>query len=120
MQNATAKVIPAQGLQSDGYRQAPVLHDRVHGKSRDIFVKKLRDIADAIERGELDGARLQWLDTHGMLVEVGDRTYNLLKEIPPAGEQIAVTGMETLTRTAWTDDGSGTVQLLCTTVVEEG
>ncbi len=105
MQNATAEVIPITGLQSDGYRLQPVLHDRVHGKSRDIFVKKLRDIADQIERGELDGVRAQWLDTHGLNLE---------------DDGTAVTGMETLTRTAWTEDGSGTVQLLCTTVVEEG
>ncbi len=120
MQDSTAQVIPIGIAKQDGYPQLPVLHDRVAGNARAIFVKKLRDIADAIERGEFDGARAQWLDTHGMLVEVGDKTYNLVTQTPPPGEQVAISGMEVLTRTAWTEDGSGEVALKCTTVVEEG
>ncbi len=103
MQDAAAKVIPiARSREGGDYSNLPVLHDRVQGNSREIFVKKCRDTADAIERGELDGARLQWLDTHGLHIEDG----------------IATTGIETVTRTAWTEDGSGKVQLVCLTVEE--
>jgi hypothetical protein len=105
---STAKVIPIADARSDGYRRMPDVHDRVRGKGREIFVKRLREIADAIERGELDGARAQWLDTHG-----GD-----VKNGTIEADGTVISGMEILTRTAWTEDGSGQVKLVCTTVEE--
>lgn len=105
MQN-TAQVIPiTEAKSAAGYRLTPTVNERVKGNGRKIFVKRLRDIADAIERGELDGARAQWLDTHGEHLE---------------DDGTATSGMEVVTRTAWTDNGSGQVKLQVTTIVEEG
>lgn len=102
---SNAKVIPISESRAAGYRLLPGINERVRGYGRAIFVKKLRDIADAIERGELDGARAQWLDTHGENREA---------------DGTAVSGMEIVTRTAWSADGSGQVKLQVTTIEEEG
>ncbi len=53
----------------------PTLHARVQGVGRDIAVAKFRELADKIESGELDGARVQWgtnpgLDTETEMVTV--------------------------------------------------
>lgn len=103
MQSNAAKVIPI--AKAAGYRITPTVNERVRGEGRKIFAKRLRDIADAIERGELDGARAQWLDTHGGHLE---------------DDGTATSGMEVVTRTAHRDDGSGQVRIQVTTIVEEG
>src|SRR6188768_1920763 len=97
-----AKVLEIE--QAQGYVNRPQLHERIVGNSRAIAVAKFREIADKLESGELDGARCQWLDTHGELLNAD-------------GAQIS--GLEFVTRTAWTEDGNGTVQLTATTI-EEG
>jgi hypothetical protein len=102
----TAKVINLQPpAAAPGYQQNPGLVTRVKGNGRAIAVAKFRELADKLESGEIDGARVQWLDTHGELREAD-------------GTQIS--GMEFVTRTAWRDDGSGTVQLVAVTIEEEG
>jgi hypothetical protein len=105
---STAKVLPISEARSAGYRLLPGVNERVRGKGRAIFVKKLRDIADAIERGELDGARAQWLDTHGGSVEDGT----------VEADGTVISGMEVVTRTAWRDDGAGQVKVQLTTIEE--
>jgi len=37
----------------------------VRGKSRDVMVAIYQEIAARLERGEIDGARAQYVDTHG-------------------------------------------------------
>lgn len=91
---STAKV--RQITEAKGYRLTPTVNERVKGNGREIFVKKLRELADKIESGELDGVRAQWLDTHGE----------------------PESGMEVVTRTAWREDGSGQVTLRATTIEE--
>ena len=86
-----------------GYKLNPELKTRVKGKGRELAVAKFRELADKLESGEIDGARCQWLDTHGELLDSD-------------GAQIS--GMEFVTRTAWTDDGSGKVQLTAVTIEE--
>lgn len=101
---STAKVVSLDKARAEaGYKVTPGVHERVKGNGRAIFAKRLRDIADAIERGELDGARAQWLDTHGQNLE---------------DDGTAVSGMEVVTRTAWREDGSGQVKFQTTTIVE--
>lgn len=112
-----ARVIPLPRPEV-GYRQNPQLHDRVKGNGRAIAVAKLRELADKLESGELDGVRCQWLDTHGCLVEVDGVQYDLTKGEAPEGSQQPISGLEFLTRTAWTEDGSGTVQLIARTIEE--
>lgn len=125
---STAKVIPIAEARSDaGYRFLPTLNKRVKGKGRVLCAKEMRELADKIERGELDGVRLQWRDTHSCLVEVvvdGQiREFDLLDAKapqPPEGlPQQPISGMETVTRTAWSEDGSGEVKYQVTTIVEE-
>ena len=72
------------------------LNERVQGNARAMAVAKFREIADRIESGELDGGCVNWLDWHD-----------------------AESKLQTLTRTAWTESGVGTVQVI-TTVIEEG
>ncbi len=99
-----AKVIPLPAPAA-GYQLNPGLHSRVKGKGREIAVAKFRELADKLERGELDGARVQWLDTHG-------------ERLDDDGAQVS--GLEFVTRSAWTEDGSGKVQLVTVTIEEEG
>lgn len=99
-----ARVIPLP-TRDVGYQQNPGLITRVKGNGRAIAVAKFRELADKLESGEIDGARCQWLDTHGENRE-------------DDGTQIS--GMEFVTRSAWAEDGSGSVQLVQTTIEEEG
>jgi len=89
----------------DGYTRGPDAKARVRGYGREIFASKLEELAAKIRSGELDGCRAQWLDTHGENFD---------------DDGVAVSGMEIVTRTAWTDDGSGTVELKTVTIEEEG
>jgi hypothetical protein len=76
---------------------------RVRGNGRAIAVAKFRELVDKLESGELDGLRAQWLDTHGENFDENG---------------VAVSGFEYVTRTAWTEDGSGTVELKTITIEE--
>lgn len=38
---------------------------RLRGVGRDVAVAVFREIAARLKRGDIDGARFQWLDTHG-------------------------------------------------------
>lgn len=98
-----AEVIPIRREADAGYQNRPEVKQRVKGNGRAIAVAKFRELADKLESGELDGARVQWLDTHGELLD-------------DDGAQIS--GMEFVTRTAWTEDGSGVVQLQAVTIEE--
>jgi hypothetical protein len=100
-----AEVIPIRPKVEVGYKQLPDVKERVKGDGRAIAAAKLRELADKLDSGELDGVRVQWLDTHGELLDA---------------EGLPISGMEFVTRTAWRDDGSGTVQLRTVTIEEEG
>jgi hypothetical protein len=89
---------------NDGYALNPKLITRTKGNGRAIAVAKLRELADRLESGELDGVRCQWLDTHGENRE---------------DDGTPVSGLEFVTRTAWTETGEGTVQLVGLTIEEE-
>ncbi len=97
----TAKVLQFEA--PNGYGRAPDESNRLKGNGRAIAVAKFRELADKLERGELDGARVQWLDTHGERLD---------------NEGKPVSGLEFVTRTTWSEDGSGTVQLVATTIEE--
>lgn len=73
----------------------PEAFARVRGKGRAIAVAKLRELANLLESGELDGCRVQWRDDHG-----------------------ADTEMVTVTITHRTEECGGEVQML-TTKIEE-
>ncbi len=100
----TAKVIQLP-TPEPGYQQNPGLVTRVKGNGRELAVAKFRELADKLESGELDGARAQWLDTHGECAE---------------DDGTKISGLEFVTRTAWREDGAGTVQLVAVTIEEEG
>lgn len=48
----------------------PQAFARVKGKGRQIAVAKLREYADALERGDLDGVRVQWRDDEAAETEM--------------------------------------------------
>lgn len=88
-----AKVIKLPGA----LQRIPDTHARVRGKSRAIAVAKFRELADKLERGELDGARVQWL--------------------APGDAQVSE--MQTVTRSARDHvSGAGTVRLTVTAIEE--
>jgi hypothetical protein len=120
MQTAEVIQLPTPEV---GYQLNPELHTRKRGNGRAIAVAKFRELADKLESGELDGARVQWLDTHGLRVEIevdGEiRQYDLSKDTPPEGEHQPISGLEFVTRTAWREDGAGTVQIVGMTIEEE-
>lgn len=103
MQQA-AKVLPLPVV-TDGYALNPELKTRVKGNGREIAAAKLEELAARLRSGELDGVRCQWLDTHGERRE---------------SDGTPISGLEYVTRTAWSEDGSGKVQLVATTIEEEG
>jgi len=121
MQAAKAKVLELP-TSPEAYRLNPQLHERVKGNGRAIAVAMFRDLANRLESGELDCARIQWLDTHGLCVEVD--VDGVLKQLAcespdevPDGAQ-PVSGLEFVTRSAWSAEGSGTVQFNTTTIEE--
>lgn len=82
------KVIPASAI-PEGPRE--LIHEksgRVVGDGRAIFVAKLREYADLIERKELDGAYACWCETHGLNFD---------------DDGIAVSALETVTITPKSD-----------------
>lgn len=72
------------------------------GEGRAIAVAKFRELADKLESGELDGARVQWRRQSGAEMAAGNPSE-----------------MQTVTVTADEDFQVGTVQLL-TFAIEEG
>lgn len=48
----------------------PELIDKVQGNGRELAVAKFRELADKLESGELDGARIQWRDDFGSDTEM--------------------------------------------------
>lgn len=108
----------------EGYVESPVTRTRTKGDGRAIAVAKFRELADKLESGELDGARVQWLDTHGCLVErvLPDGTVKQVKILDDQNRHdcdTAISSIEYLTRTAWTETGEGTVALRCVTIEEK-
>jgi hypothetical protein len=87
--------IPLRALPEMQRKLHPEAFSRVQGDGRKIAVAKLREFADMLESGELDGCRVQWRDDHG-----------------------AETEMVTVTITHATDEHGGMVQML-TTKIEE-
>ncbi len=77
----------------------------LEGDGRAIAVAKFRELADKIESGELDGARVQWRARHLGEIQEGKET----------------TEMQTVTVTPPNQDTghAGTVQLLTFTITEE-
>lgn len=73
----------------------PQAFAHVEGNGRKIAVAKLREYADMLERGELDGCRVQWRDDHGEDTE-----------------------MVTVTISHATEEHGGRVQMLTTKIVE--
>lgn len=72
MPNAQLKV---RALPESQRRLNPEAFANVRGVGRDIAVAKLREFADKLESGELDGCRVQWgtnpgLDTETEMVTV--------------------------------------------------
>jgi hypothetical protein len=112
-----AEVIAFQA--PNGYGRAPDEHNRIQGSGRAIAVAKFRELANMLESGELDCARVQWSDTHGCLLEHDGTQYDLTKDgvVAPKCAQ-PISGMEIVTRTAWREDGSGTVAFVSTTIEE--
>jgi hypothetical protein len=95
-----AKVIPLHQQGGGEHKLMPQLHDRVVGDSRAIAVAKFRELADKLERGEIDGARAQWL--------------------APKDDQ-HTSELATVTRSARDHaTGAGKVQLCVTTITERG
>jgi hypothetical protein len=118
----TAKVLKLNA--PNGYGRKPDVHSRIKGNGRAIAVAKFRELADKLESGELDGARVQWLDTHELRYEVDvDGEIRELaatdKSEVPEGAQL-ISGLEFVTRSAWSEDGSGCVKLRGITIEEEG
>lgn len=52
--------LKVRALPEDERRLNPQLFERVQGVGRDIAVAKLREFANKLESGELDGCRVQW------------------------------------------------------------
>jgi hypothetical protein len=117
----------------DGYARSFDVHTRVRGDGRAIAVAKFRELADKLESGELDGARVQWLDTHGFDVEtvVDGETKRVTLDPEKYTEEEAlalaregkvqpVSGLAYVTRTAWAANGSGKAQLVQATIEEAG
>lgn len=104
------------------YARIPDVHGRVKGNGRAIAAAKFRELANKLESGELDGARVQWLDTHGLLVEMEldgktrEVAFEAAAEVPNGAKSIS--GLEFVTRTAWTEYGSGRVQIETLTIEE--
>lgn len=96
-----ARVLPLDT--PNGYGREPDEQGRIRGNGRAIAVAKFRELADKLESGELGGARVQWLDTHG---EHFDE------------DGLPTSGLEFVTRTAHTANGSGTVSLKAITIEE--
>lgn len=81
----------------------PDLQLFVRGDGRAIAVAKMREFADKLERGELDGCRIQWRARHEEEIAEGKPSE-----------------MVTVTVTHLTAEKPvGTVQLLTTTIEEE-
>ncbi len=63
MESSAQKIEPA-AVQEVERTRAPDLTLHLKGNGRAIAVAKFRELADKLERGELDGARIQWRARH--------------------------------------------------------
>lgn len=99
----------AQKLQLVPAHQEPVLLPEetnvVRGNSRAIAVAKFRELADQLERGEIDGARCEWRSSSWLESEQGKPSKMATVTLTPQADA------------AWK---GGTVQLTVTTIEEEG
>ena len=77
MSEAQLKV---RALPEEMRRENPQLHTRVRGNGRAIAVAKLRELADKLESGELDGCRCQWGTNPGVDVETEMQTVTLTSD----------------------------------------
>lgn len=88
-------------------RQAPVLapgeQKQVVGNARAIAVAKFRELADRLERGELDGARCEWRDASWIQSEQGKPSTMVDVTLTPQVDR---------------EFHTGTVQLTVTTIEE--
>lgn len=74
------------------------------GNGRKIAVAKFRELANKIESGELDGARVQWRDDNGEETEMV--TVTISRSAPRNGKRVS-------------ELPGGVVQLITTTIEEE-
>ncbi len=75
-----AEALKVRALPEEARRLNPELHARVQGVGRDIAVAKLREFADKIESGELDGCRVQWGTNPGLDTETEMQTVTLTSD----------------------------------------
>ena len=103
MDTSAKKLEPAQVEEVERTR-LPDMGLLLKGNGRAIAVAKFRELADKLERGELDGARIQWRARHPDEVRDGKPSE-----------------MVTVTVTPCTDPKweGGTVHLLTHTIEEE-
>lgn len=59
------EAIKVQAIPESARVRAPDLYARVRGNGRAIAVAKLREYADKLESGELEGCRVEWRDNYG-------------------------------------------------------
>lgn len=62
--------LKVRALPEEQRRLSPEAFANVRGVGRDIAVAKLREFADKLESGELDGMRCQWGDNGGTETEM--------------------------------------------------
>lgn len=103
METSAKKLEPAQVQEVERTRH-PDLVLFLKGKGREIAVAKFREMADKLERGELDGARVQWRTRHPEEVAEGKPSEMVTVTVTPCADP------------KWE---GGTVQLLTHTIEEE-
>ncbi len=59
------QALKVQAIPEHHRARLPDAFARVRGNGRAIAVAKLREYADMLERGELDGCRVEWRDNYG-------------------------------------------------------
>jgi len=100
--NQAAKVLDFEEAQ--GRRLLPEAHGRIQGNGRAIAVGKLRELADKLESGELDGCRAEWRDDRLAESQMITVTIERPNKRP--------------SRTARFNDAGGSVQVTITTIEE--
>ncbi len=72
-----SEALKVRALPEEVRRLNPELYARVQGVGRDIAVAKLREFANKIESGELDGCRVQWGTNPGLDTETEMQTVTI-------------------------------------------